>query len=356
MNTEKKNQHYIPKFYLKNFSYKKNDKQIGIFNLKSSFFFQTSKLKTQGSKNFFYGYDGVIEDGLSEIEGLLSQTINKLITTRKLPLKNSKDHVKLLIFIALTDVRNPVKINNMKSMMVNMKERILESSPEADVEKLVPEMSHEEVVNLALATIPEITQNILDLDYKLLINETGYPFISSDFPIVKYNQFLEKKKWGHSKSGYSVNGLQIFFPLNSEIVLHFFDSAIYRVGDKRQKNVPLKDKKDVDRINQLQLVNCLETIYFNEKASEEYIRSISIQSLKFNRANSPKSELNYIVRDGDDKDELLKSGKKNLIILGSSDCETDLEITCIKIHSKGKVAKLNSSMAQLRKFTRSLKD
>ncbi|MDA3844285.1 MAG: DUF4238 domain-containing protein, partial [Candidatus Kapabacteria bacterium] len=61
MKTEKKNQHYIPKFYLRNFSYQRNNKQIGVYTLKNNLFIQTGKLKKQASKNFFYGSDGEVE-------------------------------------------------------------------------------------------------------------------------------------------------------------------------------------------------------------------------------------------------------------------------------------------------------
>ncbi|WP_394261826.1 DUF4238 domain-containing protein [Moraxella boevrei] len=53
MITDKKNQHYVPKFYLRNFSYNNNGKQIGLFNLKSEKFFVNVPLKNEASKNFF---------------------------------------------------------------------------------------------------------------------------------------------------------------------------------------------------------------------------------------------------------------------------------------------------------------
>jgi hypothetical protein len=46
--TEKKNQHYIPKFYLRNFSYENNGKQIGVYNILNEIFVSKGKLKTQG--------------------------------------------------------------------------------------------------------------------------------------------------------------------------------------------------------------------------------------------------------------------------------------------------------------------
>ncbi|WP_134356077.1 DUF4238 domain-containing protein [Flavobacterium psychrophilum] len=348
MNTEKKNQHYIPKFYLKNFSFQKNEKQIGVFNLKNEFFFPTSKLKTQGSKNFFYGYDGVIEDRLSEIEGMLSQAIKNLIHTEILPQKESITHADLLAFVALTDLRNPVSIGNMKALIDQMRDRVLEIHPETQTEKVVPTLSHDEIIEFAMSSFPDIVINIVDLDYKLIINKTKRPFITSDYPVVRYNQFLEEKKWPHSKSGYCLVGLQIFIPLNSEIVLHFFDQNIYKVGNKKQKTLIINDEKSIDEINMLQFVNCFETIFFDHNATEDYIRYLKAKTVKFKPANQPRSELSYIFQEGEDSKQIIDQGK-NLIILGSSDCETNLKIEGIKIHSNGKAYKFTSRVTQMRK-------
>lgn len=355
MNTEKKNQHYIPKFYLRNFSFNNNQNQIGIFNLKNDFFYSTSKLKTQGSKNFFYGYDGLIEDTLSKMEGDISSTIKNILDNKTLPKKNSKEHVDLLVFVALTDLRNPMKIGNMKDMLSGMKEKLLEVEPNAEIENLIPTFSHEEFIEMSISSIPEMTFNIMDLEYKLLINETEYPFISSDNPVVRYNQYLEKKRWPHGKCGYGVIGLQIFMPLNPNISIHFYDSAIYKVGNKKQKALIIKNNKDIDSINYLQFVNCIETIYFNEKGSETYIRKLRTSSMKYQKANKSRAELSYIV-DKDNEKEIMNSGKKNLIITGTSDCETNLNIEGIKIHSKGKSHKLTTKVTQLRKHPNTYMD
>lgn len=347
MNTKKKNQHYIPKFYLRNFSYQGNEKQIGIFNLKSEFYYKTAKLKTQGSKNFFYGYDGEIEDGLSEIEGILATSTRKIIETMRLPNKNSKDHIDLLVFVALTHLRNPVAINSFKGSMEGVKKRLLELAPNTDTEKFVPEMGHDEIIQMSLGNLKTILPIISDLDYKLLVNKTSIPFISSDFPIVKYNQFLEIKKWTGVKTGYGALGLQIIIPLNPKLCIIFYDSGIYKVGFKKRRQIDIINKIDIDQINLLQFVNCFETIFFNEDVSEHYIRQLFSTSKKYKRANQTTSKLGTILKDKDDEKQI-EMGNKNLLIMGRTDCEIKLEIQGVKMHSKGKWTKLSRSMAQLR--------
>lgn len=348
MKTEKRNQHYIPKFYLRNFSFEANQKQIGVFNITNQVFIQRAKLKTQGSKNFFYGEDGKIEDSLSIIEGELATAIKSIIQSEKLPEKLSREHFELMTFLTLTDFRNPVRIQSMTGMFDNMKKRLNELDPNFDTSKVLPEYTHEETVKQSLSFTREIIEITADLDYKLLINNTKTPFLTSDFPIIKYNQFLEQKKWPNSKSGYGVTGLQIFVPITPKHVILFFDSGIYKVGFKRQQTLELNNPKDIDEINILNFINCFDTIFFNHEANEHYVRTLFTRSKKFKRANMSQAELSYLIENDEDYNQMKNNGNKNLMIMNSTDCETKLNISGIKMHSKGKSHKLHPSMAQLR--------
>lgn len=348
MKTEKKNQHYIPKFYLKNFSFEANQKQIGVFNITNQIFIQRAKLKTQGSKNFFYGEDGKIEDSLAIIEGKLAFAIKKIVQSEKVPQKLNSEHFELITFLTLTDFRNPVRIQSMTGMFDDIKKRLNELDPNFDTSKVLPEYTHEETVKQSLSFTREIIEITADLDYKLLINRTKIPFITSDFPIIKYNQFLEQKKWPYAKSGYGVIGLQVFVPITPKHVILFYDSGIYKVGFKKRQTLELNNPKDIDEINILNFINCFDTIFFNHEVNEHYIRTMFTRSKKFNRANMSQAELSYLIENDNDYNRMKNNKKRNLMIMNSTDCETKLDISGIKMHSKGKNHKLNPSMAQLR--------
>ena len=349
MATDKKNQHYVPKLYLRNFSYENNKNQIGLFNVNNELFISKAKLKTQGSKNFFYGEDGIIEDNLSNVEGNLATIINDLIELQTVPDKNTASHFELLFFVTLTELRNPVKIDGMKDMFAGMRKQILEEHPESDVEKLIPNPSHEEIVKMLMTSTIEMANMIFDLEYKLLINNTLTPFITSDFPIAKYNQFLELKKWRHSKTGFGITGLQIFIPINHKMVLVLYDKDIYKLGDKKKKFHIVSNPKDVDEINVLQFLNCISTIFFDEKANETYIRYLHKKSKKFKKANVTRIELSYLIKKGEENNkETVKTGFKNFMKTNNSDCETNLKIEGLRIHSKGKAHKVSNNIAQLR--------
>lgn len=354
MITNKKNQHYIPKFYLRHFSFRNNKKQIGIYNIKNKIFFQNAKLKSQGSKQFFYGEDGVVEEYLSNIENKLARVIIDVVNQKQIPPKNTTSHINLLLFIALTDLRNPMTIDGMKESIELLRKSILDIDSKAG--KFVPEVSHELAVKVMLSSIRNIVNITTDLDCKILINKTTSPFITSDYPIVKYNQFLEKKDKRYKKVGYGLVGLQIFIPINAEILIVLYDSNIYKLGDRKKKYHKITNNKNVDDLNILQFLNCIETVYFNELATEQYIKRLHKDSMKFHRANIPYSELSYLLKD-DEKynNKIVESGFKNLVSINKTNCEIGLCIDGLKIHSNGKHYKLDDVVAQLRPHARNMR-
>lgn len=343
----KKNQHYIPKFYLRNFSFENDKKQIGIFNIANKYFYQKATLKNQGSRNFFYGNDGDVEDKLAKIEGIISRIILQIIDSEEIPKVNSDDYFNLCLFIVLTDLRNPVRVEIMKGKLEVMKEELLKTDSSINLDKFMPTPSHEKIVKALLSNTLEMTNSITDLQCKLLINRTNIPFIASDYPVIKYNQFLEMHKWEHSKIGYETVGLQIFVPLNSKLTLLLFDSNIYKVGDKKKNYLEIKNELDINKLNILQFINCFETLFFDEKVKEHYMRKLFNDSRRFNKANLARANMGFIVQDDEDENEVLNNGQ-NLIVLSASECESNLRIDGIKIQSKGKKYNFKPSVLQSR--------
>lgn len=127
---------------------------------------------------------------------------------------------------------------------------------------------------------------MLDLDYKLLINKTNHPFISSDKPCVKYNQYLQQKNNLRSMIGYNTLGIQLFIPLDSELTLLLYDTDIYKVGNRLKSYIEIDNIDDLTTLNILQLKNCINTVYFDDMASESYIRKTVYSTKEF--INKPK--------------------------------------------------------------------
>jgi hypothetical protein len=57
--TEKKKQHFVPRFYLKNFSLNAEGKKISLFNFAASKYVSCTNLYDQAYKNYFFGEDRI---------------------------------------------------------------------------------------------------------------------------------------------------------------------------------------------------------------------------------------------------------------------------------------------------------
>src|SRR5690606_6295268 len=170
---KRKNQHFVPQFYLKNFSNNGDEKTINLFNPSKELFVHGAPIRNQSSKNFFYGKDGRVEEGLSQIENILAPKIAEITKTNNLPRKHSDEHISILIFMILNDLRNPTHIEQIKgySKLAN-REFGLENSKDS-----LPEISHEAAVELSFSNYDQILRTCMDLDFKLLVNNTNSPFL-----------------------------------------------------------------------------------------------------------------------------------------------------------------------------------
>ena len=157
--------------------------------------------------------------------------------------------------------------------------------------------------------------------------------------------------------GYGLVGLQIFVPLSHDVMLVFYDKDIYKVGGKKRKYIEIVDEKEVSQFNLLQFVNCLDTIFFDEKCSEKYIRDLHTQSQKYRRANLTKSELGFLKKDDDEFNKrVIDAGFRNLMLVNKTDCEISLQIYGLNVHSKGKEYQFTDHVAQLRPHARMIKN
>jgi Protein of unknown function (DUF4238) len=210
---DKKKQHYVPRFYLKNFSLNTSEKAIGIFNLASSKFIQSGNLKDQAYKNYFYGRDSKIEDALSVLEGVSAKVIKSVLTQNSVPSIGSQDHNTLLLFAISLSHRTPYLVEQFNEFTDKLVKAVIsiESSVPPDLDKLRFVMTNP--VRLALGKAVSSLPLVLDLGLKVAVNKTQYPFITSDHPVVLYNQFLEARKTYGSNTGLACKGLEMFLPI-----------------------------------------------------------------------------------------------------------------------------------------------
>jgi len=228
--TEKKYQHYVPKFYLRFFS--NDEKSIGAYIFKSKSYITNASIKGIGGSNYFYGKDGKLEDWFGELEGKWSIILKKIIETNQLNI-SIEDYIYLLMFIYLSDARNKNSaniinkfVNEIAITTLNMdsKQKIQHSYKEKIASMNIPNI-------YSIQVMEDIIPILLDLRLVLIVNETSNQFITSDCSLVRYNQFLLEKGY---KRGYAYGtcGIECFIPISPKHCLCLYDNIIY--GNKHQ--------------------------------------------------------------------------------------------------------------------------
>lgn len=321
---KRKNQHFVPQFYLKNFSISNNKTSVGLFNLKTNSFIANAEIKHQASKKFFYGKDGRVEEGLSKLENLLAPQIKAVLDKECLPGKYSEEYFSILIFTIISELRSPTNINRIKNFGKILNEELKKSNPENDI---MPEMPDEMAIELSFSTYEDCLKMSMDLDFKILLNETDMPFITSDLPVIKYNQFLEDKVSDFSNTGYASLGLQILIPLSPRVYVIFYDPQIYKVGNRKDKMV-MVNESDVDQLNLVQFINGGNTLFFDDRINEYYMQKLSGKSNKFRKANETMLSTHEMVVDVNIKEN------SQILHLKYSDPNIKLRLSKIKLLRK----------------------
>ncbi len=309
---QNKNQHYVPKFYFKLFS--KNQKTICLFNIPNEKFIEHAPIVGQCSKDYFYSKNIKTEKVFSKLEGQTKERLKRIIDNQNLTCLFDKEKEYLKSDILFQRGRTKFafdKENDMANYMFDiLKPKIYEYAKESG-----ENISWESIKKTKIASSPryslliDMMSGILlyDLKMVLLENKSKTDFIFSDNPVVFFNSFFNRKH-PYGTTGLASTGLQIFYPVNSELMLFLFDPIFYDTYDS--DIIKVDKNKDVQRLNGLQIINCDNNIYFGDKIQKDKIIERYSQ-LKFKK---PKNKNEYEIILG----RVVEYGTYNEIIRTSS--------------------------------------
>ncbi len=74
-----KNQHFVPRCYLRPFSINSDNKEINLYNIDRKRFIERAPIKHQCSKNYFYGDDSRLEKALQFTEGTYASVLRDVL-------------------------------------------------------------------------------------------------------------------------------------------------------------------------------------------------------------------------------------------------------------------------------------
>ncbi|MFH1071950.1 MAG: DUF4238 domain-containing protein [Nanoarchaeota archaeon] len=262
------NQHYIPQFYLKYFS--KDGINISGYNLTRKQIFE-GPLKTQCSKPEFYSENPTVEKAFSLFEGKISSVFRLIMEEESFPI-SMQDYVELVCYIGWQYGRTKKSADEMVARandIFDYMKPAFASGQKAkeqglsleDFEKV--KLSHK---HPAIETSLHSMQGGLlfhDLQIGLLINTSKQEFITSDSPVVLFNPYFSGKIIG-SQLGFASKGLQVYFPISPRHMLLLYDPKYYSIPLTKNLSITLSKKKDIRRINGLQILHADSNIYYHE--------------------------------------------------------------------------------------------
>ena len=313
----KKRHHFVPKFYLKNFS--PDSHSINICNMPTLKIINGGNFRQQCYKKFFYGKDGKIEDGFMELENVVAPILKKIILSCDPPQYMSEEYNWLVLFTILQSLRTQhasewnIEVSD-KIAKIFLRRSGKFSDEELDSVRILPT----EPIILPIQTAFEIYFFALDLQCKVLINATKVKFITSDNPVIFHNQF-SRYICGFTNVGVACAGLQIFYPISPEVLLFFYDAAAYRVGTNKEMACVVNSEHEIQSINNFQYLSAFENIYFSGGADLIEKEACSFSMLR-------KKDLAVV-------EEINTGGFKpdNYVYMRRHEKDLDLRVRCVSI-------------------------
>ncbi len=169
-----KNQHFVPRCYLRPFTLNGTESTINLYNIDRQKFIEQAPVKHQCSGDYFYGKDLLLEKAIQGIESVYSNVLREILKPGYVLTDEHREILKL--FWLLQHLRTEAASKRSVEMTDLTRTTIgLNSSFGFEIR---------EAVQVAMKTFAESTHVVADLKICLMRNQTRIPFFTSDDPAV----------------------------------------------------------------------------------------------------------------------------------------------------------------------------
>lgn len=250
-----KNQHFVPRCYLRPFSLDEEKKIINLINLRQKKLITNAALKHQCSKDYFYGTDAQLEKAIQMIETGYASTLQSLLASSSCLTEGQQ--IVFRMFWLFQHLRTEAAAKQ----SVLLAESI---SDFGNVESDEPLFTIKDAVQNSCLNFTRGMHLIDDLKFCLFKNKSNVPFITSDNPAVITNKWhLEKKTTVSRSFGLGSAGILAILPLTPQLLLLGYDSDVYNIA-KNQGITEIKNSRDAIAFNRHQFLQCDANIYVHD--------------------------------------------------------------------------------------------
>lgn len=247
-----KNQHFVPRCYLRPFTKDEAGRAINLFNIDQQLFIRNAPVKHQCSGDYFYGEDLRLEKAIQFVEREYGKVAIELLGH---PRDLTDDHLLVLKrFWLLQYLRTEAASKRAMEMLSGMGEYVALDGAQF-------RMSIREAVHLAMWTYATSMNIVDDLKVCIIRNKSRVPFITCDDPAILTNRWhLQDKRASVGSFGLGSAGAMFLLPISPRLLCMGYDGDVYTVTSSR-RFVDVKDTWDVKVLNEHQYLNCRANIF-----------------------------------------------------------------------------------------------
>ena len=261
MDNIKKNHHYIPRFYVKQFS--DNEKSVGMYLNRFQKDIPDASIVKIFYSDYLYGKNNALEDALMNVEGHWSRLIYSINKSNILP-SSKLAHQQLIYFMLVSKYRTLITANTNKNLIDKLQEiGFLKSNTTKQTLLQVPNA-------IPLKVALESYSIVEDLELLLIHNSTSLGFITSDNPICLYNPFYALKQHKGGNHLYNV-GIMIFMPISPKNCLVLYDKDTYIMKDINNNSILLEDRSYIQQMNIMLADNSYNCLIYNNRQNSYII-------------------------------------------------------------------------------------
>jgi len=253
-------QHYVPRFYLKNFaSQNKKNHFINCFDKIEEKQF-TSNISNITCEKYFYekGNIQLLEKELSILERKSSKIIKKIVKTKDLNVLSDSERNLMSEFIINQSNRTREYREEIKDLTNSIKTKVAIHGFHMDPDEartIVDEIYDENLViniqkrMLSKESISRLIEPISEMIWILYLNNTEMPFWISDHPV---NRFNHSDLSPYGNMGFLSPGINIYYPLAPKVSLCLLDSRVLGTRFSDNTTKPITDIQHIIFQNHLQ--------------------------------------------------------------------------------------------------------
>lgn len=281
-----KNQHFVPRCYLRQFTTDTANKAINLYNIERDRFIEGAPVKNQCSGDYFYGKDPLLEDMIQTFEQSYAAAVTRIIQPEY---RLTDEHRALLSrFWLMQHLRTEAA--SRRSVEMN---EMLVSTVGLDGTEF--KLQIRDAVQMAMQQFVEIRGVVSDLGICLVRNHSKVPFVTSDDPAVMSNRWhLQNQRRTGLSFGLDKAGALLFLPISPTILCLGFDRDMHSI---RHRNgwVDLHRDSDADAFNQHQYLNCRSNLFVKDPEHFDDVRA-AFQAVSMHRPQA-RHKIHYAVLD-----------------------------------------------------------